>query len=256
MASLNTLAQDLRALHKPGEPLILGNVYDGATASIVTSLPSVKAVATASFAIAATYGLNDNDMTREQNLAGIRKVASVVSKAGVPLTADLQDGYDNVKETIRLAIEAGAVGCNLEDVNNETEELRAVDDAVSRIKSALEAAAEAGVPDFALNARTDVLGFGGTIDDAIERGNAYLAAGANTVFVWGGPKGRGVAREEIVQLCEAFDGRLNVLKRIAPGFLTVPELKEIGVARISVGPGLYLAGMNAFKEAAEKLLSS
>ncbi|KAF9100050.1 hypothetical protein BGX27_000494 [Mortierella sp. AM989] len=255
-ANQNTIAAHFRSLHQPGNPLILGNVYDAATASVITSIPTAKAVATASFAIAATEGVYDDDMTRDQNLAAIKKIAFVVVPKNLPLTADLQDGYEDVKDTIKKAIALGVVGCNLEDVDNKNRKLRTLEDSVNRIKLALEAATEAGVPDFAVNARTDTLGHGGTIDEAIERGKAYLAAGANTVFVWGGPSGRGVSREEVKKLVAALDGRLNVILRFGEGFLTVAELKEIGVARISVGPSLFRIAMNAYKEAAESLLGA
>ncbi|KAK3828494.1 MAG: phosphoenolpyruvate phosphomutase-domain-containing protein [Benniella sp.] len=252
----NALAAQFRALHNPKDTLILGNVFDATTASIIASLPTSKAVATASFAIAATQGIDDDDMTMDQNFNMLKNIAKVVVPTGKPLTADLQDGYEDVKATIQQAIALGVVGCNLEDVDSKARTLRSLDDAVARIKLALQAAKEAQVPQFAINARTDVLGHGGTIEDAIERGQAYLKAGANTVFVWGGPKGRGVSREEVEKLVAAFDGRLNVIKRFGEGFLSVSELKTIGVARISVGPGLYRIAMNAYKEAAENLLSA
>ncbi|KAF9215309.1 hypothetical protein CPC16_008785 [Podila verticillata] len=250
----NSIATHFRALHKAGNPLVLTNVYDAATASIIASLPNAKAVATASFAIAATEGVYDDDMTKEQNLAAIKKIAAVVVPKNLPLTADLQDGYEDIQDTIRQAIALGVVGCNIEDVDSKARKLRTFEDAVARVKLAVETAKEAGVPDFAVNARTDVLGHGGSIEDAIERGKAFLAAGANTVFVWGGPSGRGVSRDEVKKLVAALDGRLNVILRVAEGFLTVAELREIGVARISVGPGLYFAAMKAYKDAAEKLL--
>src|SRR5207302_1691739 len=115
-------------------------------------------------------------------------------------------------------------------------------------------AKEAGVPNFVINARTDVLGFGGSIEEALERGKAYLAAGATTAFVWGGNGGRGVSKAEVVKLCDAFEGRLNVKLCLGEGFLTVKELREIGVARISVGPELYKVAMKAYKEQALVLL--
>ncbi|KAF9137675.1 hypothetical protein BG015_002645 [Linnemannia schmuckeri] len=255
-SSQNSVAAHFRSLHKPGQPLILGNVYDASTASIVASLPVTKAIATASFAIAALEGVHDDDLTQDQNLAAIKKIAAVVLPKNLPLTVDLQDGYDDIQETIRQVIALGAVGCNLEDVNSKSQTLRTLEDAVHRIKLAMEAARETGVPDFTINARTDMLGHGGSIEDAIERGKAFLAAGANTVFVWGGPSGRGVTKDEVVRLVDAFEGRLNVILRFGEGFLSVAELREIGVARISVGPGLYRAAMTAFKHAAEGLLGA
>lgn len=250
----NDLAHHFRSLHRPGKPLILANVYDAATAKAIISNPHANAVATASYAIAATYGVADDDMTLEQNLAAIGKIASVVLPSGLPLTVDLQDGYDDVASTVREAIRLGAVGCNLEDVDCKAGKLRSMDDAVGRIKSALQAATEAGVPHFAVNARTDVLCYGGRVEEVIERGTAYLAAGTNTIFVWGGPSGRGVSSEEVQRFVDAFEGKLNVKLNIRPGFATVKELRVLGVARISVGPELFHQAMNAYTDAANRLL--
>ena len=250
------LAHHFRSLHVPGKPLILANVYDAASAKVIISNPNAKAVATASYAIAATYGVDDDDMTLEQNLAAIAKIASVVVPSGLPLTVDIQDGYDDVASTVREIVRLGAVGCNLEDVDCKAAKLRSMDDGVRRIELALEAAAEANVPHFAVNARTDVLAFGGKLDEAIERGKAYLAAGANTVFVWGGGGGRGVSSEEVKRLVEAFKGKLNVKLNLRPGFATVKDVRELGVARISVGPELFVKAMNAYSGAASTLLES
>ncbi|KAF9976586.1 hypothetical protein BGZ73_008257 [Actinomortierella ambigua] len=254
-ANQNDLATQLRALHQPGNPIVLTNVYDAATAGIVCSIPTAKAVATASFAIAAVHGLDDNAMPKHVNLAAIKTIADVVVRQhNLPLTADLQDGYDDIADTIRQVIEMGVVGCNIEDVDNKTDKLRSLDDAVARVRTAVETAKAAGVPAFAVNARTDVLGYGGTVEEAIERGKAFLAAGANTVFVWGGPRGRGVSSAEIQQLVKALDGRLNVILRQGEGFLTVKEIRALGVARISMGPGLFRVAMDAYKQAAEAVL--
>jgi 2-methylisocitrate lyase-like PEP mutase family enzyme len=87
----------------------------------------------------------------------------------------------------------------------------------------------------------------------ITRGKRYLAAGATTVFVWGG--GRGVSRAEVEQLVKEFDGRLNVSLKMTPDGLTVKQLAEIGVARISVGPSLQSIALKAFGDEAENLLT-
>ena len=247
--SQNDLAKILKALHIPGKPLTLTNVYDSATAAIVCAHPATKAVATTSFAIAATIGVEDDDLTLEDNLVGVQNVAKVVSRyAALPLTADLQDGYD-IQKSIPAAIKLGVVGCNIEDMDHEKRHLRSMDDAVSRIHRVLSAATQAGVPDFCVNARTDVLGHGGSIEDAIERGKAYLGAGATTVFVLGGRSGRGVSAEEVKQLVEGLGGMVNVMMSLKPGYLGVKELSEIGVARISIGSALYRAAMRDLSDA-------
>ncbi|KAJ6259614.1 hypothetical protein Dda_5252 [Drechslerella dactyloides] len=239
MTRLNALAKVLKALHVPGTPLVLTNVHDAPSAAAVASHSATKALATASYAIAAALGLKDANLTLEDNLIGIRAVARGIETTGSadskPLTADLQDGYEDIAATIKAAIAIGVVGANIEDLKTDPatghEQLRDIDDAEARIKTALAAAAEAGVPDFVINARTDVLGYGGTIKDCIERGKRYLAAGATTVFVWGAGK-HVITADEVKELAEAFEGRLAVTGP-GPTPLSMDQLKEAGVARPS-----------------------
>lgn len=262
-SSPNHLATHLRSLHKPGNPLVLTNAYDASTASIIASLPNAHAIATASYAVASTMGVNDNDMTKAQNLSALKTIIAAVRAVNPakPVTVDLQDGYGDQPELaaiIKEVISLGAVGCNLEDVDNATGQLRSLSDAVDRVKTAMAAAREVGVPDFVVNARTDVLYQDGasSIDDAVERGKAFLEAGACTVFVWGGPGGRGLSSDEVRKLVRELNGMVNVKMNLREGFLGVREIRELGVARISVGPELWKTAMKAFKEQAELLLAS
>ncbi|KAJ5833034.1 hypothetical protein N7474_001345 [Penicillium riverlandense] len=258
----NNQARHFRALHRPGNPLVLANVYDAATAAVVATNPSAQAIATASYAIAGTHGVEDNSMSKEINLNAVATIIRHVQTIDPtkPITVDIQDGYGStpaeLASTIKDLIALGAVGCNLEDNNNATGTLRPFDEAVERVRVAVAAAREAGVPDFAVNARTDLLGdAGATIDDAIERGKAFLDAGAHTVFIWG-PNNRGVSRDEVRRFSAALNGMVNVKLSFGPGFLTVPELRELGVARISVGPELYRAAMKAFTDLSTQLLAA
>jgi 2-methylisocitrate lyase-like PEP mutase family enzyme len=104
-----------------------------------------------------------------------------------------------------------------------------------------------------VNARCDVLVQGGEISEVLERGKKYLEAGATTVFVWGGK--RGVSRAEVEQMVKVFGRRLNVSLKMSADGLTIKELAEIGVARISVGPALQFVAMKAFQSEAEKLFA-
>ncbi|KAI7973052.1 hypothetical protein EIK77_004329 [Talaromyces pinophilus] len=260
--SQNDVAKHFRALHNPQDPLILTNVYDASTASVIASLPTARALATASFAIAASIGVDDETLTKDQNLAAVKTIVSTAHRvnAALPITVDLQDGYGkdlpSLAATIKEVIAIGAVGCNMEDVNNATGTLRPLDEAVARVRTAVEAAKEAGVPDFVLNARTDVLfQEGATLDDAIARGKAFLEAGACTVFVWGGPQGRGVSKEEVEVLVKELGGMVNVKMTLQEGFLGVQEIRRLGVARVSLGPELLKCAMKAVKEQAELLLA-
>ena len=250
----NTLAKQLRALHVAGNPVVFTNCYDGASAQAVIAHPSTKALATASYAIAATLGVEDAELSCEDNLSRVRLISQLADQAGLPLSADLQDGYRDIATNIVQVIAAGAVGANIEDADGEKAELRQFDDAVSRIKTAVKACKDAGVPDFCINARTDALVYGGSIEEVIKRGKAYLDAGATTVFVWGGPTGRGVSSDEIKQLVKAFDGRLNVKMNLSAGFLNVKEIAALCVARISIGPELFKKAVSAYKNGLEGIL--
>jgi 2-methylisocitrate lyase-like PEP mutase family enzyme len=257
MSTQNTLATTLRSLHIPGKPIIITNVYDVVSARAIAALKGTQALATASYAVAAAAGVSDNEMTLETNLAAVRAIAPVAKEYNLPLTIDWQDGYgERLEEGIEKLLDLGVVGINLEDCDNETQKLYSAEEAVARVKRALAVAEKCRVPDFVVNARTDVLLKGGLIDEAIARGKAYLAAGATTVFVLGGSVRGGITRSEVEQLTRAFDGKLNFGLRIGPGHFTVKELADIGVARLSIGPQLQLIGMKAIADEAEKLLLS
>ena len=231
MAVADEVASTLKALHVPGKPLVLANVFDIASARVVAALPDCKALASASYAIAKAADLDDDDLTLEANLAAVRQIATVAQKCGLPLTADFQSGYGaRLEEAIRQFIDIGISGCNLEDFDCETRQMYSLDEAMRRIQRILGVANAMGLPSFALNARCDALVHGGDLAEVIERGRAYLKAGANTVFVWGGSK-RGVSAQEVRQLVTAFDGRLNVRMKLEPGYLRVRELSDLGVAR-------------------------
>ncbi|PTB43707.1 hypothetical protein M441DRAFT_189959 [Trichoderma asperellum CBS 433.97] len=235
-ASLNALAKRFKALHTPHHPLVFANIYDAVSARAVASLPNAKALATASYAVAEAAGLQDDTLTRAANVISAKNIASAIKEFGKPLSL----------------IRAGVVGINLEDYNGNTKTLYSISDATDRIKRALSTANALGVPDFVVNARCDTLIQGGGLEEVIERGRAYLAAGATTVFVWGAS--RGVSRSEVVELVKAFDGRLNVLLNLSGG-LTVKELADIGVARISIGPTLQIGAMTKLKKDAEAILA-
>ncbi|KAL0938547.1 uncharacterized protein CTRU02_205157 [Colletotrichum truncatum] len=250
------MATSFKKLHKPGEPVVVINVWDAASARAAASVPGVKPLATASYAVAATYGVNDDDLTYEQNMAAVAKIAPVAQRHNLPLTVDFQDGYlDDITESVTELIKLGAVGANIEDLNDRTGKLRSKEESVERIKAAAVAAKNAGVPDFVINARTDAIGAGESIDEAIGRARAFLDAGATTAFVWGGGS-RGLRDAEIVKIAEALDGRLSVVLPAADGFLTVSEVAKLGVARVSLGPRLQSVATKAMMKSIAELLSA
>ncbi|KAJ5432088.1 Pyruvate/Phosphoenolpyruvate kinase [Penicillium cf. griseofulvum] len=222
--------------------------------SIIASLPSAPAIASASYAIAATIGVDDNALTKAQNLTAIAAIAASVRalNPAKPLTVDLQDGYGDTAEladTINQIIALGVVGCNIEDMD-ATGVLRSVDEAAARVRVVIPSAAKAaGVPDFVVNARTDVLlTENGTIEEAIERGEGVLGGWCDYV-------GGGVSTEEVAKLVNALGGMVNVKMNLREGFLGVKEIRALGVARVSVGPELWRTAMKAFTEQAEQVLA-
>ncbi|KAJ7641299.1 phosphoenolpyruvate phosphomutase-domain-containing protein [Roridomyces roridus] len=240
----NLLAQKFAAMHNPKDLPMLCNAFDGGSARALASHPRAKAIASASYSIAISCGSADNDLTLEENLAGVKGIIAAGVNAQPhpkPVTIDLQDGYgSHLERAIEEIIKLGAVGCNIEDFNRETNALWSVEEAAQRVARAKQTAARCG---------------GGAevgLDAAIKRGKAYLAAGATTVFVWGG--GRVVQSAEIKTLVKEFGGLLNVSMQLREGFLNKQEIQALGVARVSMGPGLYTKALNAFSSEADAIL--
>lgn len=248
MTTQQDKARLLHGLHRAGEPLVLANAWDAVSARLVVGA-GAEAVATASASVSWTLGSPDGGgADRDLVLA---QTALVVRSVEQPVTADLESGYADtaagVGETVTALLATGAVGVNLEDGG------RPLDEAAERIAAARAAADAAGVPLF-VNARTDVFlhSIGepeGRLDDAVRRLRAYVEAGADGVFA------PGVAEPEtIAALVAAVPAPLNVLA--APGSPSVPELAKLGVARISLGPGLAKVAFAAVRRAAEEVYAS
>ena len=180
----NTTAALFRSLHRPGHPLLLTNVWDAISASAIASLPGTTALATASFAVAAAAGLADDDLDLPTLLRAASAIGKVAATYSLPLTVDLQDGFGaQLVDAVREVIKLGAVGINLEDFGREIGALYSVEELCERIRQVVKVANELGVPKFVVNARTDALFTGGTVEEAITRGKAYLEAGAFNVFI-------------------------------------------------------------------------
>lgn len=236
-------AQKLRSLYDAPEILRVVNIWDVISAGAVADLPGTTALATAGHSIAATFGYADGQIPRELMIDMVGRIAA---STDLPVTADLDDGYDDAGETTRLAIGAGVVGANIEDRLKPLAESVAVMDAIVKAGEA------EGVP-FVLNARTDafVLAGGRPVEestkDAIERGRAYLDAGATCVFV------PGVLNAEVTtQLVDGIGrGKVSVIG--LPGALAAAEYEALGVARISYGPMIQRVGLTAVQDVAESL---
>ena len=152
MSTQREKAEELRRLHGAPEPLVLVNVWDAVSARVVAAAPGCRAVATASWSIAASRGFPDGEViSREAMLEGVALVASAVE---LPVTADLERGYGDAGVTVAAAIDAGAVGCNLED-SIGTGGLWPAEEHAAVVAAARAAGDLAGVP-LVINARTDV----------------------------------------------------------------------------------------------------
>ncbi|MCZ2804480.1 isocitrate lyase/phosphoenolpyruvate mutase family protein [Modestobacter sp. VKM Ac-2983] len=248
MTDLASRARTLLDLHRAPELLVLANVWDVVSARVVASTPGVRALATASHAIAATFGYADGEQIPLD--LHLDMVGRIVAAVDLPVSMDLEAGYGDPGETARRAIEVGVVGGNLED------QVRPLDDAVTAVEAVLDAGRDAGI-DFVLNARTDVLLLAEPgadrdllLDDAVRRGRAYLAAGAQVVFVPGV-----VARSEIEALVDGL-GRGRVSSMSVPG-ASPPgrELAELGIARVSTGPFTQRVALTALQDAVVELVA-
>jgi 2-methylisocitrate lyase-like PEP mutase family enzyme len=251
IAAQRKKAEDFLALHHAPGILALCNTSDVAGARVVVEA-GFPAVASSSAGVAWMLGYPDGEIIpRAEMLDAVRRIAEAVD---VPVTADMEAGYghapETVAETVRLTIEAGAVGINIEDSDAQSKGHPVLDFelSVERIRAARAAADASGVP-MVINARTDGFYAGpgdAVFADTVRRGNAYLEAGAGCVFI---PFVRDA--ETIGALCPEIAGPVNILAG-APS-PPLPQMQELGVARVSVGGLLSLVAATAVRRAAEEL---
>jgi 2-methylisocitrate lyase-like PEP mutase family enzyme len=236
--------REFTALHVPGDPLVLFNIWDAGSAKAVAAA-GATAIATGSYAVAETNGFKDGEtLPLEVALENLRRIVSV---SDLPVTIDMEAGYgdtpDAVARSVAQARDAGAAGINLEDRLPGTTELLAVGAAAERVA----AAAMSGLH---VNARTDVyLGrkpedySTDLIDAVVERAAAFAEAGARSLFVpFLGD------HPTIARICERSPLPVNVLWAAGRG--TRAELAALGVARISYGHGPWAATRAWFTEQA------
>jgi len=241
-----SLADEFLALHHGTMPLILPNAWDVISARLVEDA-GFPAVATTSAGVAWSLGFADGeDISRDEMLAAVARITRAVR---VPVTADLEAAYgpgpEDAAATARGAIEAGAVGFNFEDSTGDPNNpLLDVPLQVERIRAARAAADQLGVH-LVINARTDVfldeVGAPETrFDEVVRRLAAYRDAGADCLFAPGTAD-----RDTIANLVQALGAPLNVLA--TPHTPPVAELARLGVARISLGGGVYRTALGLTK---------
>lgn len=237
-------AQLLRSLHVPGTPLIVTNVWDSITARTVAGAPGVRALATASHSVSEAHGVHDGEgLSVDQAIAA---ASLIIDSVELPVSVDFEKGYSpdaaGVERNVARLIAAGAAGINIEDsVGRPKAPLFDIDTAARRVAAARAAADASGVP-LVINARVDALaGNPDDWNDAISRANAYLAAGADVAFVLGLG-----TEDKVKRALDEIDGLVSVISK--PGSVPLARLAELGVARVSFGPGtlgLTLAHLQA-----------
>lgn len=223
-------AAEFLKLHKGPRPLLLVNVWDVASARIVEEA-GFPALATSSAAMANSLGYPDGErIPRDEMIAAVQRIASKVS---IPVSADLEAGYGDVRGTARALVEAGAVGLNFEDGTHDAKDpLAPVEDRARGVKQIREAGDALGVH-IVINARTDVFLAqvgepASRFDHAVRRANTYREAGADCMFVPGVTDSETIAR-----LVRAIRGPINILA--TPASPPLAELERLGVRRVSLG---------------------
>ncbi|MEV2220546.1 isocitrate lyase/phosphoenolpyruvate mutase family protein [Nocardia vinacea] len=237
-------AQRFVELHREG-CFLLPNAWDAGSARILESV-GFPAVATTSAGVAFSLGRPDHDFFAEHEDGRVDRetmldrVREIVDAVGVPVSADLEEGYgekpETVATTISSALDAGAAGGNIEDFTGDsTRPLYDLELCADRIRAA-RAAIDAGGEPFVLVGRTDGLLVDISLDECIRRANAYLAAGADCAFV----PGAGDATT-IGTLVRELDGPLNVVMGLTGNALSLDDLRELGVRRVTVGGSIFRA---------------
>lgn len=245
MSQLDTAAR-FRALHAPGNILVLPNAWDAASARVAEDC-GATAIATSSAAVAWSHGYGDGEkMSKAVALSVVEDIVRVVR---VPVSADSEAGYsddpESVGEFVVALAHAGAVGINLEDGRSPPELL------VEKIMAIKRACSRAAVDVF-VNARTDVylnalVLAENAVAESIARGVRYRAAGADGLFV-AGVTDVSAMRE----ISTAVDLPLNVLVR--PGMVPIAQLCDAGVRRVSTGSEPRRAALGAYRRVAKELL--
>lgn len=238
-------AEAFYKMHHTDGCFLMPNAWDSGSAKILVSV-GFKAIGTTSAGIAFSLGRPDNAFcSADARLnAGemLTQIKPIVDSVSVPVNADLEDGFgeapEAVSKTIESAIKAGAVGGNIEDYSGDPKDpLYDIDLAVERIKAARAVIDKSGIP-FVLVARTDSMNIGNanSVDEGIRRANLYKEAGADCLFMPGISD-----REGVATLVKEIDGPVNVVMGLTGTGLSLAELTDLGVRRVSIGGSLARA---------------
>ncbi|HEV7667859.1 MAG TPA: isocitrate lyase/phosphoenolpyruvate mutase family protein [Thermoanaerobaculia bacterium] len=240
---------DFRALHERDGAFIIPNPWDVGTARLLAYL-GFEALATTSAGYSFSVGRRDNVTGRDEMMA---HVGGIVSATDLPVSADLEHGFGDdpatVAETIRIAAATGLVGGSIEDYTQRTDDpIYPLGIAVERVRAAAEAARSLSFP-FTLTARAENYLVGRPdLKDTIARLQAYQEAGADVLYAPGLS-----SREDIATVVRSVDRPVNVVMGLQGVQLSLAELSEIGVKRVSVGSSLSRAALGAFLRAGREM---
>ncbi|MEH2609485.1 isocitrate lyase/PEP mutase family protein [Bradyrhizobium sp. AZCC 1693] len=247
-------AETFHGLHKKGDPLVLFNVWDVATAKAVakTSL----AIATSSGAVASALGYADGENAPFDMVADL--VSRMTASVSIPVSIDLEAGYgdtpDAAANSATKILKAGAIGINIEDgLSGGKRQLVSPEQHAAKIRAVRDTAQKLGIHLF-INARTDpfLLKFGSPdecLNEAARRAKVYADAGADGIFV---PSLTDLPLiEKFVQLTP-----LPVNIMVTQGVPEIPDLARVGVRRVSLGPWPMMAAMRVIGQAAAAVAAS
>ncbi|HEX8595901.1 MAG TPA: isocitrate lyase/phosphoenolpyruvate mutase family protein [Pseudomonas sp.] len=247
-------ARNFKALHEREGAFVIPNPWDAGSAKLLASM-GFEALATTSAGLAFALGRADAEgaISRDEALENIR---AIVAATDLPVAADLEncfaDSPQGCADTLLKAAQTGIVGGSIEDASGNTDQpIYEFDLAVERVRAAVEAARSLPFP-FMLTARAENL-LNGRMDfsDTLRRLEAYADAGADVLYA---PGLR--TREQVIAVVRAVAPRpVNVLMGLNGVSLSVQELNDCGVRRISVGSSLARAAFGGLYRAAEEIRS-
>jgi 2-methylisocitrate lyase-like PEP mutase family enzyme len=250
IASLAKKANIFRELHERPGVFVIPNPWDAGSAKMLAAL-GFEALATTSAGLAYTIGKPDGEgvVTRDEALRNAREI---VDATGLPVSADLENGYgddpETCAETVLMAAEAGLAGCSIEDATGRAADpIYSFEQSVERVQAAIKAARSLPYP-FMLTARAENLLHGrDDLADTIRRLEAYAAAGADVLYAPGV-----TTKEQIAAIVKAVAPKpVNVLLGTAAIRLSLAEVGDLGVKRVSLGSALARVAYGAFLAAAE-----
>ena len=251
MSAQEEKAEQFRRLHDRREVLVLPNAWDVPSARVFEN-EGFPAVATSSAGMLVSLGYPDGEGIPQREFdSAVSRISRVLS---VPLSVDVVGGFgdtpEGVARSVRAVIRTGAVGINIEDFVHSAKKLLPVERQKARLRALIRLRESLKVP-FVINARTDALRYAPGDDDAkmkeaVARAEAYRDLGADCVYPMGLTDAPSISR-----FVKALDFPTNVMVR--KGLPPVPELKRLGVARVSFGPTASYAAMGLLKRASREV---